>query len=69
MITIRDLILFLKAVKIRDKLKEKLVVIGAIHQAEVNKVIKLEKKILKTRMLLMILWALIVGSVAASLIN
>nr|XP_016466207.1 PREDICTED: uncharacterized protein LOC107788972 [Nicotiana tabacum] len=59
-----------EAIKIdRDKLKEELIAMEALHQAEAIKVIKLEEKVLKTRMMLMVSWALFVGFVAASMIK
>nr|XP_016455024.1 PREDICTED: uncharacterized protein LOC107779171 [Nicotiana tabacum] len=70
LVTTKDLTSSCEAIKIdRDKLKEELTAMEALHQAEAAKVIKLEKKVLKTRMMLMISWALFVGFVAASMIK
>lgn len=62
--------LSLEAVKIeRNKLKEELIAMKALHQAEASKVRKFENKVLNMRMLLMISWALFVGFIAASILK
>ncbi|XP_019260541.1 PREDICTED: uncharacterized protein At1g43920, Chloroplastic-like [Nicotiana attenuata] len=70
LVTSKDVTSSWKAIKNdRDKLKEELIAMKAPHKAEVAKVMKLEEKVLKNRMMLMISWALFVGFVAASMMK
>ncbi|XP_019233287.1 PREDICTED: uncharacterized protein At1g43920, Chloroplastic-like [Nicotiana attenuata] len=70
LVTTKDVTSSWEAIKNdRDKLKEELIAMEALHKAKAAKVIKLEEKILETRMMLMISWALFVGFVAASMMK
>ncbi|XP_019240298.1 PREDICTED: uncharacterized protein At1g43920, Chloroplastic-like [Nicotiana attenuata] len=70
LVTTKDVTSSWEAIKNdKDKLKEELIALKALHKAEAAKVTKLEEKVLKTRMMLMISWALFVGFVAASMMK
>nr|XP_009627811.1 uncharacterized protein At1g43920, Chloroplastic-like [Nicotiana tomentosiformis]XP_016443642.1 PREDICTED: uncharacterized protein At1g43920, Chloroplastic-like [Nicotiana tabacum] len=70
LVTTKDLTSSLEAIKNdRDKLKEELIAMEALHQAEAVKLMKLKEKVLKARMMLMISWALFIGFVAALMIK
>nr|XP_009795189.1 PREDICTED: uncharacterized protein LOC104241920 [Nicotiana sylvestris] len=67
---IKDVTSSIEEIKMKmDKLNEEVIVMKAIHQYEVDKVVKLEDKLVKTRMLLMISWGLFIGYFVASMMK
>ncbi|XP_016456300.1 uncharacterized protein LOC107780282 [Nicotiana tabacum] len=70
LVTTKDITSSWEAIKNdRDKLKEELIAMEALYKAEAIKIMKLEEKVLKTRMILKISWALFVGFVATSMMK